>query len=220
MRCYRALLVLPLLALLPTVASAGIFFGKKATKPDPVTRVPELIATVKSDGDESKRAAAAEELRQYDPATQPDIVPILVDVLMHDPKPAVRAEAAQSLAKLRPVSQQAGWALEQAAAKDASMRVRFQARSSLLMYHMAGYHSPKVEEPPANGGQTKEPPLADPVPPPVQTVPATVKPAPAAAPGGRLVPTAQPPLVPTAAPKLEKPPAPVDDQGPALGPPR
>jgi hypothetical protein len=189
---YRTLLVLPLLAALPLSASAGLFFGKKAPKPDPATRVPDLIATVKSDGDENKRAAAAEELRQYDPTTQHEIVPILIDVLLHDAKPSVRAEAAQSLSKLRPVSQEAGWALEQAVAKDTSMRVRLQARSALLMYHMAGYHSTKVEEPAA---QTKEPPLAD-----GASAPKTPK-----ATGNRLVPVPAPPAGPPLVPAMPTP---------------
>jgi hypothetical protein len=103
------LLALPLLATLPALASAGLFFGKKAPKPDPATRVPELIVTVKTDGDENKRAEAAEELRQYDPAAQPDIVPVLIDVLLHDAKPSVRAEAAQSRASsARSTSRPAG----------------------------------------------------------------------------------------------------------------
>jgi hypothetical protein len=231
MRCYRTLLVLPLLAALPLSASAGLFFGKKATKPDPATRVPELIAIVKTDGDENKRAAAAEELRQYDPATQHEIVPILMDVLLHDAKPSVRAEAAQSLGKLRPISQEAGWALEQAVAKDTSMRVRLQARSSLLMYHIAGYHSAKVEEAPT--GQPKEtPPAGQPVPPVVKTTPAPPARTPPVA-GNRLVPvpmqSPEPPLAaplpvrppaltPVPAPVPKTPPAPVEE-GPSLIPP-
>jgi hypothetical protein len=219
MTWYRALLVVPLLVTLPLSAHAGLFFGKKAPKPDPAKRVPELLAVVKTDGDESKRAAAAEELRQYDPTTFHDIVPVLIDVLLHDAKPSVRAEAASSLGKLRPVSQKAGWALEQAVAKDSSMRVRMQARTALLLYRMSGYHSAKVEEAPA--GQTKEPPLADPAPPTIQGTPApgnrlTPVPAPVTAP----VPTAPPPLAPTAAPMPLKPPtAPPTEDGPSLIPP-
>src|SRR5262249_24186660 len=129
-----------LAAALARPAGAGIIFGRKGKKPPtPAERVPELIVTVKTDRDENKRAKAAEELRQYDPAAFKDIVPVLIDVLLNDKKPAVRAEAAQSLGKLRPVSQQAGMALEQALAKGPSMRVRLQARSSLLQYHWAGY---------------------------------------------------------------------------------
>src|SRR5262245_46389748 len=109
MKC-RVLLVAVLLAALADSAPAGIFF-KKTPKADPKVRVNELIVIVKTDKDESKRAAAAEELRDYDPKAFPDIVPILMDVLMSDQKASVRAEAAQSLGKLRPVTPEAGWAL-------------------------------------------------------------------------------------------------------------
>jgi len=139
-------------------SSAGVIFGKKSKKPTPAERVPELLGQVKTDGDESKRAAAAQELRQYDPAQFPAIVPMLIDALLTDKKPGVRAEAAQSLGKLRPISQQAGMALEHALANDSSMRVRLQARSSLLQYHWAGYHNVKKDD---LLPQTKEPPLAD-----------------------------------------------------------
>jgi hypothetical protein len=145
------ILVLIAVGLLARTASAGFLFGKK-TKPNPAERVPELIIIVKTDKDESKRVAAAEELRQYDAAANPDVVPVLIDVLMNDPKPAVRIEAAESLGKIRPVSQEAGWALEQAKEKDASFRVRTRCRYVLLGYEWAGYHSdPKLKEaPPAN----------------------------------------------------------------------
>src|SRR4051794_31759333 len=161
-----------LLAVLPAVlwvvlpvrpASAGVFFGKK-NKPTPAEHVPELIKTLKADGDEHKRASAAEELRQYDAAQFPDMVPSLIDALLGDTKPGVRAEAAQSLGKLRPVTAAAGAALEQALAKDSSMRVRLQARSSLLQYRWAGYAPKGKEEPPSQSRepppQSKEPPLA------------------------------------------------------------
>src|SRR5262249_40877996 len=163
----RTLLVLLLLTATPALAPAGFIFGKKAPKPDPAVRVPELLGVVKADGDEDKRCAAAEELRQYDAEKFPDIIPVLVDVLEHDSKASVRAEAAQSLGKLRPVNQQAGAALEQAVAKDAAMRVRLQARSSLLLYYMAGYHSGKKDEVPPVSPTGKEPPLAGSVPPPL-----------------------------------------------------
>jgi hypothetical protein len=146
MRFWRLSLVLITTGALALPAPAGILFGKK-TKPNATERVPELIVIVKTDKDESKRAAAAEELRQYDLASHPDIVPVLIDVLMNDPKPAVRVEAAESLGKIRPVSQEAGWALEQAREKDASMRVRTKARYELLGYYWAGYHSdPKMKD--------------------------------------------------------------------------
>ena len=143
---WRLSLALVTVGALALPAPAGFLFAKK-TKPNPAERVPELIVIVKTDKDESKRAAAAEELRQYDPAAHADIVPVLIDVLMNDPKPSVRVEAAESLGKLRPISQEAGWALEQAKDKDASMRVRAKARYELLGYYWAGYHSdPKMKD--------------------------------------------------------------------------
>lgn len=208
-----------LLAFFAVPASAGIFGSKKpAPKPDPKDRVNELMVIVKTDRDESKRFEAAEELRQYDPKAFPDIVPVLIDVLMNDPKPSVRAEAAQSLGKIRPVSQPVGMALEQALAKDTSMRVRLQARSSLLQYHWAGYKSPKDGGPPL---ETREPPLAlplndkgpplvpapIPVPPPAPPAPARLTPIPAPQRTG-------PPLVPAEPPLLQ--PTPASGQGPPL----
>src|SRR5262249_27228830 len=139
----RLLLVLVLVPALAAPGSAGIIFGKKGGKPTPAERVPELLGIAKTDGDENKPAAAVQELRQYDAAQSPDMTPILIDVLQNDKKPGVRAEAAQTLGKLRPVSQQVGIALEQSLAHDPSMRVRLQARSALLSYHWAGYHTGK-----------------------------------------------------------------------------
>ncbi|HZT82344.1 MAG TPA: HEAT repeat domain-containing protein [Gemmataceae bacterium] len=208
MKRYRCLLVAALLAASVAPAHAGIF-GKK-NRPDPNQRVPELIITVKTDGDEKKRECAAEELRQYDPKQFPDIIPVLVDVLFNDKKPAVRAEAATSLGKIRPISQQVGWALEQAVEKDSSIRVRLAARSALLSYHWAGYHSSKEPPPPP---QTKEPPLA-PGGPPVSPMPMPMQPQP----GPRVVPmpnqpappvinTPGPPLVPAEPPALQPAPS-------------
>ena len=147
MRWYHVSLSLLTVAVLVLPASAGFLFGKK-TKPNPTERVPELIVIVKTDKDESKRVDAAKELREYDTTVFKDIVPILIDVLLHDAKSSVRSEAAESLGKIRPISQDAGWALEEAHAKDSSMRVRLQAHYALLSYHWSGYHSPaKGKEP-------------------------------------------------------------------------
>jgi hypothetical protein len=140
---WRTFLVMALLLSVAGWAPAGLFFGKKKQKPSPTERVPELINIIRTDGDENKRQDAIEELRQYDPAAFPAIVPTLIEALMADKKPGVRAEAAQSLSRLRPVSQEVGQALEQAVHNDPSMRVRLQARNALLHYHWAGYHGGK-----------------------------------------------------------------------------
>jgi hypothetical protein len=227
----------------PFSTQAGIF--KKSSKPNPAERVPELIAIVKTDKDEHKRESAAEELKQYDPAAFPDIVPVLADVVLTDPSSSVRAEAVDSLAHLRPVTQQAGMALEQVLAKDSSMKVRMQARYSLLQMHWAGYHSSAKEGPiptkeaPAPSKETKAPPLIQM---PLKTQQTSTKfgetNTPVVSPAGDpppvpktlpKKPVVQPPLVPTDAPVLKAPPsspppappvpAPSGDQGPELTPP-
>jgi HEAT repeats len=139
----RFLVALGLMLAVMAPARAGILFGKKQ---NPAQRVPQLITVLKTDPSESAREKAAAELRDYDPTAFPEITAVLVDVLQHDPKPGVRVEAAQSLSKLRPVSQEAGMALEEAT-RDSSLRVRWQARSSLLSYRLSGYRSQK----PADG---------------------------------------------------------------------
>jgi hypothetical protein len=213
-------------------AAAGIFSSKKP-KPTPAERVPELIMTLRTDGDEHKRCSAAEELRQYDPTQFPEMIPALIDALLNDKKPSVRADSAQTLGKLRPVSSAAGAALEQAMAKDASMRVRLQARSSLAQYRWAGYTPKPKDEPPA---QSKEPPLAPDLPTPAAPAPTRLTPVPAATatqpprplPVGRTAqspapapasgPSAVPP-VPAAPVSLKKTAKPAEEQGPDLTPP-
>ena len=198
----RFLLVLVLVPALTGPAAAGIIFNKKGSKPSPSERVPELLNVIKGDGDENKRVAAAEELRQYDATQFPDIVPVLTDVLANDKKPAVRSEAAQTLGKLRPVSQQAGQALEQALAKDSSMRVRLHARSALLGYHWHNYRPTHKDEAPPQPRQaklppqSKEPPLATFAPPRV-AVESTEPPLATPAPAPEAIPTPVAPTAPT-----------------------
>jgi hypothetical protein len=242
MRRFRLPLLAVALAALASPAPAGVFFNKHP-KPNPAERVPELLATAKSDPDEHKRSSAVEELRQYDPTAFPDMVPVLLEVLAKDPKPGVRADAAETLGKLRPVSQQVGRALEQALAQDSSMRVRLQARYALLGYHWAGYHSakksdgplPPTNEPPAAAATAPStsaaPPVINTTTPgtprltPVPAVKVLPQPPPArpvpTAPSARPLPTptAPPPLAPVDPPALKMPPTPPKDDGPALTPP-
>ncbi len=190
-------------------APAQWIFAKKA-KTNPTQRVPELILIAKTDPDERKRAHAAEELRDYDTTVFTEIVPVLADVLLHDKKQSVRSEALASLAKIRPVSTLAGQAMEKAAAQDESLRVRWQAKSALPKYHLAGYTVRRPESAPVAKKTTDEPPLgfAAPTPKVVQTPPA-----PRPLPADPMFPRPLPPGVVT--PKT--PPAvPVD--GPSLFP--
>jgi hypothetical protein len=213
----RFLLIVFLTAGLAAPASAGIIFGKKPKVP-PEKRVPELLAIVRTDGDENKRLSAAEELRQFDPMSFPQIVPTLIEVLMSDKKASVRSEAAQTLSKLRPVSSDVGVALEYARDHDASLRVRMQARQSLLSYHWAGWSNDpgklKPDGPPKPS--TKEPPLAPTTPPPAAPpAPVAPPPAPPQSPFAPVTiskpiprPTPEPAAVPPLAPVIATPPPP------------
>ena len=211
---YRWLLALLLVPLIAPPGWAGVLFGRKKDRPDPKARVPELVAALKADKDADKRAAAAEELREYDPAVFPEIVPALIAALNGDASSSVRIESAHSLSKLRPVTATVGEALEQAVAKDSSMRVRLQARNALLQYHWAGYKGKKTDVPPLSA--TREPPLADKdAPPAISTTPPQSPPSPNNNTPPRIVPVPQPPIGPPVKPKdkdkeppLELPPVP------------
>jgi hypothetical protein len=166
LRILLTLLAVPICAL-PAQAQ---FFHKRAARPIPAQRVPELILILKTETDERKRAQAAEELRDYDSRTYSEIVPVLIDVLHNDRKTGVRIEALNSLARLRPISQPAGQAIEHAASSDESLRVRLQAKSALLKYHIAGYSSSTKSEPTVFAPTMQEPPLAEPTSPTVPAV--------------------------------------------------
>jgi hypothetical protein len=240
MRWYHPLLVVAVAALAAPPAPAISLFSKRV-KVNPAERVPELITLVRTAPDEHKRVAAAEELRQFDAAAFPQIVPVLADVLKTDASTAVRAEAAHSLGRLRPASGAVAQALDNAASQDASKRVRWQARAALLFYPASVPHTPtKATEPPvpplSRPAVTNGPPPAPtpmvpanpvllPVPgqgPPLPAAPAPSGiarplprgPAPGPAPAPPPMTTAEPPL---AAPEPVAVPQPAD--GPVLAPP-
>jgi hypothetical protein len=228
----RLMLLLLLYSALAGPAQAGIIFGRKpAPKPEPAVLVPQLLAQARNDGDENKRAAAIIELRQFEPKDFPEMVPTLIDILLTDKKPYVRAEAAQTLGKVRPLQPQIAAALEQSLAKDSSMRVRLQARSSLIQYHWSGVHGEKKPDvvapaPPPPRPQTNEPPLAAP-----ESRPAPVNP-PASAPTPRSQPSPAPAPMPSSPPPpsrtgsqplpvgpMDPPASPTPEKGPDLPPP-
>lgn len=208
-----------LVALAAPAPGQSFFSKKKTTKPNPAERVTQLVQTLKTDQDEGNRESAAAELRQFDPKTYPEVIPVLIESLQNDPRPSVRMEAAQSLGRIRPVSQQAGWALEQAAAKDSSWRVRAQARTSLWYYRLVGgYRSdtkPPEDQPdaplpvPPKSG-TSAPPIIRTLRP--GTTPGETAPPPLAVPPG------QPQPLPSG-PKLQPVPVKPSGPGPDLLPP-
>jgi hypothetical protein len=217
----RILLVPLVLVMLAPVSPAGIFSRK--TKPNPAERVPELLIQLRTSADEAQRTAAAEELRQYDPKSFSDVIPALIDALARDTSPAVRSEAASSLGRLRPISQQAGYALEQAQNNDTAVRVRLAARQSLLQYHIVGYRGGKPAEGTASANLTNGTTSA----PPNPTMPANSRPIvqPTSRSGPGTQPTAghespEPPLaMPAARPQSDaRPPAKAGPVNPGLQP--
>lgn len=123
----------------------GIFFRRSPPRPNPTTRVPELLSIIRTDKDDRKRALAIEDLRSVDAKTYPEIVPVLVEALLKDQKPNVRLEAVQTLSRIRPISNAAAQALEQAAARDPSRWVRTQARSAVAQLRFANSGGKKEE---------------------------------------------------------------------------
>ncbi|MBI2805408.1 MAG: HEAT repeat domain-containing protein [Planctomycetes bacterium] len=183
-------LILGVVAAMATPGQAQWFFSKKA-KVKASQRVPELILVIKTEPNDRKRAQAAEELREFDTRTFTEIVPVLADVLLHDKKANVRAEALTSLARIRPVTALAGQTLEKASGSDESWRIRLQARAALTRYYLAGYSAKKTSPPPAakkTATTTSEPPLPAPrfgAPRVEDSPPPIVAPVPKEAPGTR-----------------------------------
>jgi hypothetical protein len=179
-------------------SDAGIF--GRSTKPDPTTQVPALIDMLKGAKEERDRVAAANALREYDAKVYPEILPALTDALAGDTSASVRTEAAESIGRIRPITAQAGYALEQAKENDKSLRVRTAARLALLQYKILGWIPGTKAE---IAFQTKEPPLASES---IKSVPstkvlsATPSPVLAAAP---VAPPTVKPLIPTSPPGPE-----------------
>jgi hypothetical protein len=206
---HRLVLVTLTTLALTAPTQAGLF--KRSSKPDPAVHVPALIQTLKTDKDERARASAASDLHEYDGKAFPEILPALMEALASDPSPSVRAEAAESIGKIRPISTQAGYALEQARDNDRSTVVKFTARTALMKYRFLGVIGGRPEsavmqtaEPPlAAGLSTKtlpSPTILRPTPSPVPVMPPSTTPAapPAVPPGSEgLAPrpqTGEPPL--------------------------
>lgn len=173
----RLLLVPATLAVLAGPSQAGIF-GRKTAAPPPQAAaqyVAQLLQVIKTNPDERMRLSAATELARFDARTSAEFVPVLLDVLKRDASADVRSEAATTLGKLRPVSQQIGYSLEQALNGDVSTKVRMSARTALWQYKLGGYNAPG-QNPQAMTVQTVEPPLADA--PPVNPLPTPTAPVP------------------------------------------
>lgn len=196
------LILVPLVVLaLASPSQAGLF--RKTVKPDPATHVPELIEILKSSKDEKARASAASELRDFDAKVFPDLLPALTETLANDPSSTVRADAAESIGKVRPISLQAGYALEQAIAHDKSTFVRASSRWAIAQYRLLGYFGGKTD---LTSLQTAEPPLATSTSTRATAGGTILRPTPAPVPvNGPVMPPSGPPLPPNSeslAPKV------------------
>jgi hypothetical protein len=205
-------------------AQAQIFswnpFRKSPPPVPPAQRVSQLIVAVRTDTDERKRVAAVEELRNFDTKAFPEIVPVLAEAAEKDTKPAVRAEAVNSLVRIRPVSNIAGQAIEAAAQHDENWRNRMSAQTALVRYRMAGYVAPTPPPPtpptqnaktsapapkqPTLPAQTGEPPLNDA--PPIVYYDQFGKRIAAPKELGPVIPAPTVPAVPTSNPRTQPPP--------------
>jgi hypothetical protein len=159
----RRLAILSLAVLAADAPAAGppefprlraLFGMKKKDDPAP-SKAKQLLETLKSDTDEKKRKAAAEELADFDPRGNADIMAGLIASLRQDPAVAVREAAADTIGKLKPVSAQAGVALEETVQSDPADGVRKAAQGALFQYHLNGYKAS-----PTAPVQSDEPPLA------------------------------------------------------------
>ena len=153
-RMRRSLLVVGVVGLVATERPApAIDFGlglfkRRTTKVDtPLSKAKQLVETLRSDPDEAKRKDAATELKGLDPRTNPEVVPGLVASIQKDPSPAVRIKAVEALGEVKPVSEQAGLALEAAAKADPDAKVREAIGAALWQYHLNGYRTPESGSP-------------------------------------------------------------------------
>jgi len=195
-------------------------FGLKKKDDQAPSKTKQLLETLKADTDEKKRKSAAEDLADVDPRANPDVMAGLIASLRQDPAVAVRTAAAETIGKLKPVSAQAGVALEEAVQSDPADGVRKAAQAALFQYHLNGYKAA-----PAGTVQSVEPPLAKvrtkspPVVAAKTPLPAVKPPAPAPVTVGRgsAIPaeTAEPPLAKPKTPAL--PPAAEPTAAPPAG---
>jgi len=238
------------------IADAGIF-NRNKSKPAPAPkkaeaakppeansedRAGELVRDLRGDPDEKKRATAAAELAKVDFAANPQAGAALIESMQQDPSATVRAASATALGKLRPLTLQAGQALEATVGGDQSPRVRVVARNAFAAYLQAGYRTagksapidPRTNAPApapleapvakrptkptrpmatASRSQSNEPPLADATPNEPRGI--VIKPDPKQPP----VVADEPSLLLPSNPATPTKPAKPDDDGPILNPP-
>jgi HEAT repeats len=129
------------------------------------------LDTLRSDPEEKKRKAAAENLASVDPRTTIELMPTLNAAMQQDPSATVRATVIDTVGKLKPINQESGAILELVVVSDPVEGVRKSAQAALWQYHLNGYRATSLTSP---GSQTAEPPLAKPKAPPTAVAPTLV----------------------------------------------
>lgn len=120
-------------------ASGGVLFNRKSKQKPAADGAGDGVRILRTDPDERRRAAAAEELSKIDLKKNPTAGVALLEAVQRDPSSVVRTQAAESLGKLRPLTVQVGRALEEAFNSDPAQSVRLAARNSLTQYVQAGF---------------------------------------------------------------------------------
>jgi len=155
----RLILLVVIWPICTNPVQAQLFRKRPSPPPAPAAqRVPELVMMLRTDPDESKRNFAAEELREFDTQTYTEILPALIEASRNDPRSGVRMEAVTTLSKIRPITREAGLAIEHAASEDSNLRARVHARTTFWKYQLSGFSnsSPSMA---AKRRTTEEPPL-------------------------------------------------------------
>jgi HEAT repeats len=128
-------------------------------KEEPVNKAKAAAEILRTDPDEKKRVAAAEDIADADAKLVGEAMPTLIASLKQDPSATVRTTVATSIGKIKAITPAAGVVLESAAANDPSEAVRKASQTSLNAYLQNGYRPTT-----ATVSQTLEPPLAKPRP--------------------------------------------------------
>lgn len=134
----------------PAAAQWNWLFTRSSASPPPAPE--ELIRCIRSCQKPEARVEAIQQLRNYNAAEYPAIIPALIDALKNDKAIFVRIEAARSLGRIRPITSAARQALATASIRDPAFRVRWQARTSLTLFTVRGinpYNYSSAESKPA-----------------------------------------------------------------------
>jgi hypothetical protein len=159
---WRTLLMVSVAAFASLPAQGAGLFGRRqnqpaAAKPNTDDKTVQLIRLLRTDGDERRRTLAVENLARFDLKQHPQAGFALIEAMSRDSSAMVRRAAAESLGKMRPMTQQVAQALEQVSIADSASEVRASASQALQAFVEAGYKPMKRGEAPAATAAGKAP---------------------------------------------------------------